>query len=219
MCDENLWKYIKNNLNNKYELIHINIPLKSSLDEMCDFLLKNLKDEKINLLGFSLGAYIASYFAVKYPKKISNLMLLGNSACDLPLFEIEKRKNIINHIKNFGLNTLARKKVQTLLAKKNQENDELILLIQNMYKDLGKEVFISQLNSTLIRRDLLKQMLLLKFPIMFVYSKKDILVNHIWMEDLKSKSKNILFYEFEGSSHMLPLEEPEEISLLIKKFF
>ena len=146
-------------------------------------------------------------------------MLLGNSACDLPEFEIQKRENIIKHINNFGFKGLAKKKVQSLLDKQNQDNEELILLIQEMYKDLGKEVFISQLSSTLRRKDLKDDLSTLDIPISFVYSKEDILVNIEWINELKSKNQKILFNEFLGSSHMLPLEKPKEVSKMIEEFF
>lgn len=219
MCDKNLWKFIKPYLENDYEFIHLDIPLKNSIDEICEEIILKMKDSKVNLLGFSLGAYLASYISVKYPSRISRLMLIGNSASSLPLFEIQKRKNIIEQLNTFGFKTLSKKQIQVLLSKKNQDNEELISLIKEMYERLGKNAFSKQLKATLEREDLLNELAISKIPMHFVYSKDDKLVNRTWMEKLEKRNKKIQFSKINSSSHMLPLEESSLISTLCKDFF
>lgn len=212
MCDERLWNKLLTYLNENYELIFLEIPKKETLNEICDYLFLKIKEKKINLLGFSLGAYIAAYFASKYPKKVSKLFLMSNTPCDLPKYEIEKRINIIDFINSYGIKGLSRKKVQSLLGEENQENDEIINLIQNMYITLGKEVFIQQLSSTLKREDLSKKLASLDIDITFFYALNDELISSEWIEEYIKISKNAKIETIKGSSHMLPLEKPFEVS-------
>ena len=76
MRDERIYGQLSYYLDD-YELIHLKIPLSEDFEEIVDILNNNIKEEKINLLGFSLGGYIASYFAIKYPSKIKKLFLLS----------------------------------------------------------------------------------------------------------------------------------------------
>ena len=64
MTDNRLWKRVLPLLDDKYEIVHISIPQSTDFDEINKILFEKFKnEEKINLLGFSLGGYIASYFA------------------------------------------------------------------------------------------------------------------------------------------------------------
>jgi len=68
-----------------YDLLgHGKTPLKKSRINMEDFtkqlfkLINELKLNKINLIGFSLGALIARHFASEYNDKLNSLILLGS---------------------------------------------------------------------------------------------------------------------------------------------
>ena len=56
-----------------------------SIDGMADdlaALLDSLKIDKANILGFSMGGFIAQEFALKYPKRVERLILLA-TACSI----------------------------------------------------------------------------------------------------------------------------------------
>ncbi|MCP4970729.1 MAG: alpha/beta hydrolase [Arcobacter sp.] len=218
MCNQTLWKKMYLYFDDNYELIHLEIPLKKNLDEIVSTLNREIKDDKINLLGFSLGGYIASLFAVKYPNKINKLFIVACSLCEFSNEEIIKRKNAIAFTKKFGFKGLSRKKIISLLEKENQNDNYLIELIQKMYIDLGEDVFLSQFFSTLNRPDLLNKLLCLNKRVTFLYSINDGLVNINWLNKLESLSSNYKFIKINGSSHMLPLEKPKELSTEIKNW-
>ncbi len=219
MCNENLWSRLEPFFDDNYELITLPIPLEDSFDTVIESLEKSIKEEKINLLGFSLGGYIASYFACKYPHRINKLFIIASSLCPLSEQEIKKREDTISFVSRHGFKGLSTKKVISLLDKQNEKNFELIELIQQMYVDLGKEVFLSQMSVTLKRDDLLYTINKLYFPITFLYGSKDRLVNHTWMETLAKVTTHIRQKRFDTTSHMLPLEKPTEVAKEIKNFF
>jgi len=218
MCDENIWSKFYTFFDENYELIHVPIPMKSNLDEIIKALDIYFEEEKINLLGFSLGGYIASYFACNYPHRIKKLFVVSSSLSILAKGEIQKRQKAISFINSHGFKGLGRKKIISLLEEKNQEDEGLIHLISQMYINLGKEVFINQMKSTLVRNDLLEKISSLNFPITFFYCKEDRLVNHEWLEVLSKRSKDISFVRKISSSHMVPLEKPFELSQALKEW-
>ena len=218
MCDKQLWSRLAPLLDDSYELIFLDIPLKTSFDEMVEELKLLLPLNPVLLLGFSLGGYVASYFAVKYPQRVAKLFILSSSCKPISQEEINKREHAIALVKSYGFKGLSYKKVQSLLETQNQENEELIGLIQQMYINLGEYAFKIQMQASLVRKDLLHELSKVPFPIWLCCSKNDALVDTFWLKALVKENPKIHLSLFESKSHMLPLEKPEETACTIKKW-
>ena len=173
-------------------------------------------EEKINLLGFSLGGYIASYFAITYPNRVNRLFTVAATPGNSTEAEIERRKEKFVAIEKNGFVGLSYEKAKSLLEKKNQNDVELIKIIQDMFMDLGKERFISQLTSTFYRKDLFEDLTNLDIPIWFFYSVNDRLLNQEAVKNLLLDNHNMNVISRDGTSHNIPLEEPELLSSYIK---
>jgi pimeloyl-ACP methyl ester carboxylesterase len=216
MTDERLWSRLIPFLENDYELINVPIPHSEDFDEIIDILFNSFKEEKINLLGFSLGGYIASYFAITYPNKVNRLFTVAATPGNTTEAEIQRRKQKFVAIEKEGFVGLTYEKAKSLLEIKNQNDVELIKLIQDMFLDLGKESFISQLTSTFYRRDLFEDLTNLDIPIWFFYSINDRLLNKEAIKNLLLDTHNMNIISRDGTSHNIPLEEPELLSINIR---
>ena len=218
MTDERLWSRIKPFLQNEYELVHVPIPHTEDFDEIIDILFNLFKEEKVNLLGFSLGGYIASYFAITYPNRVNRLFMVAATPGASNEAEIERRKEKFAIIEKEGFAGLSYEKAVSLVEEQNQNDSELIKIIQDMFMDLGKETFISQLTSTFYRKDLFEDLIIQDFPICFYYSVNDRLLNQIALDKLLNNKHNMKIISREGTSHNIPLEVPELLSIEIKKW-
>ena len=147
MCDERLWERLTPYLEDEYELEHLEIPLTSNFDEIIEIIDHKIKEEKINLFGFSFGAYISSYFTVKHPNRVQRLFLNAGTPSVMTPSEIEKRNNMLEMMNSFGFQGISSKKVASLLEDPNHNDENLINLIKNMYVDLGEEVYIAQIRT------------------------------------------------------------------------
>jgi pimeloyl-ACP methyl ester carboxylesterase len=218
MTDERLWSRIKPFLQDEYELVHTAIPHTQDFDEIIDILFNLFEEEKVNLLGFSLGGYIASYFAIIYPNRVNRLFMVAATPGASNEAEIERRKEKFAIIEKEGFVGLSYEKAISLLEKQNQNDTELIKIIQDMFMDLGKETFISQLTSTFYRKDLFEDLIIQDFPICFYYSINDRLLNQSSIKRLLETKHNINLISRVGTSHNIPLEVPELLSDEIKKW-
>ena len=219
MTDERLWSRIKPLLENDYELIHIPIPHTEDFDEIIDILDKqfsNDSEEKVNLLGFSLGGYIASYYAITYPNRLNRLLMVAATPGSSSEAEIERRKEKFTVIEKEGFKGLSYDKAKSLVEKKNKEDSELIKIIQDMFIDLGKERFITQLTSTFYRKDLFADLVNLDLPIWFYYSEDDRLLSPNALDRLLNNEHNMKLISRVGTSHNIPLEVPDLLSDVIK---
>jgi pimeloyl-ACP methyl ester carboxylesterase len=218
MTDERLWKRLIPFLEKDYDLVHISIPLSSDFDEIVDILFNKIKDEKINLLGFSLGGYIASYFAVTYPQRVKRLFLVASTPGSSTEAEVERRKKKFSVIEKDGFEGLSYEKAKSLLEEKNQSDEELIQIIRDMYVDLGEKTFVSQLTSTFYRKDLFEDLKIIDIPFWFYYSTEDRLLNKRLIEKIIEVKYNINLISRVGTSHNIPLEFPKELSIEIKNW-
>lgn len=218
MCNERLWSRLFPCFDEQYELVHIPIPMEDNFNAMADALLPYFKEETINLFGFSLGGYLASFFTIKYPHRVSRLFLAGSSPRSFPSDEIRKKEEGLNDILNNGFRALSHARIMSLLDKENYHNQALIEIIQTMYMELGVDVLTKQIDATVKRENLLIDIARLSLPITFCYSKEDTIVNQLWLQIVAKQSQFAQFIAFEGGSHMLPLEKPLELSLEIKKW-
>ena len=216
MTDERLWSRIIPLLKDEYELIHVPIPHTGDFDEIIDILFNLFTEDKVNLLGFSLGGYNASYFAITYPNRVNKLFMLAATPGSSSEAEIERRKQKFTVIEQEGFLGLSYEKAKSLVEEKNQNDEELIKIIQDMFMDLGKETFITQLTSTFHRKDLFIDLLNLDIPIWFHYSIDDRLLSTRALKKLNLVEHNMKLIPRVGTSHNIPLEEPELLSNILR---
>lgn len=217
MTDERLWKKVIPLLENDYEIVHVPIPRSEDFDEIIDILFNEIKEEKINLLGFSLGGYIASYFAITYPNRVKRVFMVAATPGATNEAEIERRKEKFAIIEKEGFG-LSYEKALSLVEETNKNDEDLIQTIIDMFNDLGKNCFISQLTSTFYRKDLFEDLIHQDFPIWIFYSENDRLLNKEALKRLITTTHNIKMIKREGSSHNIPLEAPFDFASNVKNW-
>jgi pimeloyl-ACP methyl ester carboxylesterase len=100
------WEILANSLKDDFQILRFDlrghgdselenddITLDTYVDDLFD-LLGELKIDKVNLIGFSLGGAIALDFAVKYPRMVSSLVIMSSFAKTEDYL-----KNILNNLK------------------------------------------------------------------------------------------------------------------------
>lgn len=211
MCDARLWSTLwaaLAELDGGYEFIHLSIPVEKSIDNIVQVLAEILPKEKINLVGFSQGGYLASAFACQYPERIASLINLSNAPNKLPDEEVITRKKIICLVEAQGYSGITLARIKTFLDVSNHSNTLIIECIKAMDSDFGGNVLLQQLNSTTLRKNLLPQLFRLNIPMLFCFGDSDLLVNKAIIEQLAKTNACIKQQRFDHCGHMLPLEQP-----------
>lgn len=206
MTDIRLWKRLTPLLNDTYDIVHTPIPHSTNFDEIVHILDKHFDNEQINLLGFSLGGYISSYFSCKFPNRVKRLFTVSATPGTTSKEEIARRELKIEAFKNsddFGIDI---KKALSLVEEANQNDEDLLKTIVEMFNDLGRETFITQLYSTFNRVDLFEELKKLNIPIYMFYSNNDRLLDQISLKRIEKEEHNIKMLKREGTSHNIPLE-------------
>jgi len=216
MCTHAMWQYLDASLKKDYDVCHLQIPNDCSLDVIASRICDLFEEPQVNLIGFSLGGYLACLIACRFPDRIKSLMVIANSPCALSQAELDQRGISESMLNRFGYKGMARVKAASLLRDKEEPHIDLML---KMDHELGVDTLKSQLANTSLRQDLMSDLMVLPCPISFIYSLEDRLINLDWMKTLAHKQKsNITFFPVQGDSHMLPFEEVEPLLIQIKGF-
>ncbi|AOW76742.1 hypothetical protein A3Q34_07690 [Colwellia sp. PAMC 20917] len=219
MCDQRLWQACITYLPENVELIHIAIPVENSIDKIVTALEQKLPVGKINLAGFSLGGYIASAFALKYPNKINKLLLISNMSYLLPPAQLKERIRTIAYVKLHGYSGITSKRITALLHPSKHNNQDIINCIRAMDIELGKDTLIHQLTVTTQRENLLVKLPTLAIPIQFLIGDNDSLVTLTRITTILTQSPLISLITLADTGHMLPLEQPEKCAGNMIRFF
>lgn len=221
MCNQRLWHKLlpcakadsnsqKQQRDNNIEFIHIPIPANKNVKQLSIWLNEFFQEEKVYILGFSLGGYLASYFAVNYPHRIKGLFIVGNSPCPLTTQEMLQRQQLLSFIQTGKYKGISTKRAKQLLNSETYQQQD-ILTIKQMDAELGIDELISQMTYTSERDDLLQGMSVLNIPMTFYYSEEDVLVNTSWLKRLSNNNRSCTLIPTTGNGHMLPLEKPQEL--------
>jgi pimeloyl-ACP methyl ester carboxylesterase len=217
MCNEKLWTELRPYLDSSLELVYLDIPRGKNFDELADYYNNTFGSEKVSLIGFSLGGYIATYFSMLFPERVEKLFVISNSPTSLSLDEMNQRVDTLKLVEIYAYKGLSRKKAADLLDPKKQ-TDRLIDLILGMGRDLGEDEFMSQYQYTSERVDLSPAISRFLFHTHFYYSDDDQRVSSQWFNELKVLGPQLSVINTSGSGHMLPLEKPQELANYINSW-
>jgi pimeloyl-ACP methyl ester carboxylesterase len=222
MCNERLWSailpLIKQTVGNQFEFIHVKIPRNKCFSELSLFLNDFFQDDKVILIGFSLGGYIATHFATTFPDRVAKAFIVSNSPCALYGVEEKQRQDIIEFVERYGYKGMSKARAVQLLDRQrwnDSQLEQLTNLIISMDDELGPVEFKSQMLNTSSRDDFFEQLANSQTTFTFYYSEHDELVNSRWLEKLQQLASNCVTICAKGSSHMLPLERAEECARYI----
>lgn len=207
MCDARLWQRLLPQLPG-VQWRHLPIPHDHSLDGLVVSLLDQLPVEPVNLLGFSLGGYLAALLTCRAPQRVARLMVCANSPRALPTEEIGQRQQLLNWVQKHGYQGLGDRKVAQMVSAENLADAGIGALMKAMDASLGEAALVQQLRTTTERQDLQAPLAGLAQPVHLVYGDQDRLVSRPWVEALAGMRPDFVIREVPGTGHMLPLEAP-----------
>jgi len=226
-CDEQLWQQVFELLPNHFTPHAIVLPHGETPLEIVHALHQQLiqyQPTSLNLVGFSLGGYLASLYATTYPEHLHKLFILANAPRSLPNHELTLRVQTLSYVNTYGYKGMPKKRIEQLLADSNKNNTNIVNTISAMDKRGGQKMLEQQLTTTSKREDLISQLITLPFDIKFVIGEEDNLVNIEQLtQELTVNSKevscDISVDLIKDCGHMSPLESPQAVAKHLITFF
>ncbi|MFS7189023.1 alpha/beta fold hydrolase [Serratia proteamaculans] len=210
MTDETLWRDMAPQLATLGNIFYGDLTQGENLREIAIHNLATTPDRYV-LVGFSLGGYIARWMASLAPESIAALVLIATS--NQPDSDVQKavKARTAQAVNLASFAGLSASTVRTSLHAENKNNKLLIEHIRNMSLRLGPDMFVRQLG---LQREGIPTPEL-DCPVLIVASASDELRTLTEAEDLQSQFPGSTLKIISGAGHMLPLEQPYELTKLI----
>ena len=217
LCDERVWMPAWRQLaiqDRRY------VPLQwaNTLDEMLSITQHTIAQQKVHLVGFSMGGYIASLAAIKWPQYIASLTLISFASQGLNDNEINQRKATISAIKSRRYQAMSDSRLSFFLSKPSSSDIKQTLrnqaaqTIREMEADLGSSVLKCHIESTTPRPSITKDLSRLTCPINVITGDDDPIIASAALKDMKTHITHAHFVNIAEAGHMLPLENSREIA-------
>lgn len=184
-----------------------------SVDEYAEDVIAFMKALKIRaavLVGISMGSAIALTIALKYPKKVLGLGLLGSGAklrVAPPVLEWAANPNTFESaVDMVNENCFSEGAPQSLLA-----------LSKKQMMEIRPSVFHGDLLAC-NEFDVVGQLEKVDLPALIICGAEDKMTPVKFSELLKSRIANSQLHVIEHAGHMVMLEQPDRIAELLKEF-
>ncbi|QJR81302.1 alpha/beta hydrolase [Alteromonas pelagimontana] len=219
LCDERVWLPVWRQLaivQRRY------VPLQwaGTLEEMLALTGDRVLDgEKVHLIGFSMGGFIATQWACSNVEKVASLTLVAYNPKGLDEQELVRRRQLITMLKKGQFKPESPVYVNRFVHPEHQKNPDVTGVIQEMGKDLGRNTLLAQTAATTPRADLTSAIAKAPFPVNIIAAQDDEIVAFGDVQKVAASLPGATFFPIDRAGHMALLEKPSEIAAMLKEMY
>lgn len=178
-------------------------------------ILKKEKIEKVHLVGVSMGALLAQYFAWKYPKQVLSVTALGGYDIHEDNKEVQKAQRSVN----IGLIFRAVFSMKSFRQKVSEMTcctPKGKALFYYSTKEFTRGSFSTMQGLTVVTQK--REVPPVKYPILVLTGEHDIPLAHKMALRWHEKLKGSKYVEIKGAGHCAQLDKPLLFNDLLSKF-
>ena len=225
LCDERLWVPMLQTsagqqLQTTFEMRHANIWQAQNHSLMLDAIAKT---DAEHLVGFSLGGYLLLThllsLTTEKASQIKSLVLIAASAGALTAKEQKIRQQTLSWLQHHQYQGMSQKRLSEFVHPSKLNDPAVTKLILQMDKELGHPVLLNQLSQTSHRRSLLDKLHHIQCPVLIIGAAEDQKVPLAALDQMAKSLPDARLALLPHCGHMLPLEQPEQLALLLSAFY
>lgn len=174
-----------------------------------------LSGEKVHLVGYSMGGYIATLVAARNMSNIASMTLISFDPAGLSDSEISQRKMLVKTLKNGHFKPDNEAYLARFIHPSRLQDNEVAGVVKSMAQDLGKSTLLAHTLATTPRDNTYKLLERISAPITLVGGVDDKIANIESLRLAATKLSNVTLCELENTGHMLPLEQTSLLASVI----
>jgi pimeloyl-ACP methyl ester carboxylesterase len=174
-----------------------------------------IQDEKVHLVGYSMGGYIAALWASQNMEHVASITLIGYDAKGLSTEEIARRKQMVTMLSNGDFKPENSAYFARFVHPTHQENADVMGVVQSMAEDLGKNTLLAHTQATTPREDFVKALVKSKVPVNIIAATDDEIVPFASLQTMADSIPSANIYKVENAGHMMLMEQPEKLATLL----
>jgi pimeloyl-ACP methyl ester carboxylesterase len=209
--DERVWQPVRDALapvaDVRVAYVSAGLDMPSTSAKAWDLLADVPLSRPLVLAGFSMGGYVAIDMVSCPQRPVQALALLSTSARpEAPEGRLQREKTIAAMQANFP------KVVEGLLQwNTHQASPTLLSMMRQMMLDVGAEVAVRQMRVIMSRADHRAALAQLQMPVRVLCGQHDRVTPPELAQELATLIPAAQLHLIEGSGHMLPLEQAEQV--------
>lgn len=212
MLDSDLWRDMEAALapvEPLEPLVFGDLSMDETVDAMARRVLANAP-EQFDLLGFSMGSFVAREVARMAPKRVRRLILVASALHPDSEEQVRQKESAIKQMADVPFTGLSRGTIGLSLHESLAHDDALIERIRAMNVRLGKDVFARQ--ARLLRVTDENRLAEITCPTLVIGAADDRLRPVAESRMLAAGIPGASLQVMEGVGHMIPLEAPEDLA-------
>jgi|SRR5690554_1190783 len=185
-------------------------------------LIDELKEEKVHLVGVSMGGMIAQEFAIQYPSRLRSLTLIATHPGGVHVFP--KPMGLYYFSKAFRGSPSSRLKAMRAMLYPKEYVDEVgkEALAERMRQMMGSPAPMETVRAhflAILRHRTVHRLHQISAPTLIIRPIKDILVNPAASLTLHRKIRGSKLLEIPGSGHGLLFQSADEVNAALRAHF
>lgn len=180
-----------------------------TLDDYIKWLKQIINNErnKVILIGHSNGGRIALNFTIKYPQKVSNLILMNSAGIYHNELYIQMKRLFFATLAKVGKGITKSQTLRNLLYKFTREND---------YKNASSHMGKTMIN--FIKSDIVLDLNKVSVPTLIIWGENDSVLPLKDGKKMHELIKNSILEIIKGARHSPQFTHPKEVAELIQQF-
>ncbi len=202
-CDERIFHFLRQSLTVENSAF---VPLQWATDSaqmsmLCEDRLHYFTD-KVHLVGFALGGYVAAQTAILHPARVASLTLINASVGKVTQAEMAFRKQKVANLTSGN---------SAKILATDELSSDIPQWLSQMEQDIGLATLAGQYGATKSRKNLLPQLAKQRFPVYSINGQQDPLQaeRREQFASLGSAANSTLIKQ--GGAY-LPLEQPQSLA-------
>lgn len=215
LCDERVWLPVWKTLSIP-QCRYVPLQWATSLNDMLSLTDDRLLDgEKVHVIGFSMGGYIAARWATENPDQVASLTLIGYSPYGLSKDEISRRQQLIAMLKEGQFHPQKPAYLSRFIHPSHMQSEHVAGVVTEMGRDLGAATLIAHTQATTPRESLVPLLNRAPFPVHIIGASEDMVVPQDTLHKAHKAISGSTLTVISDTGHMCLLERPEEVARLL----
>ncbi|WP_088329501.1 alpha/beta hydrolase [Lacimicrobium sp. SS2-24] len=168
--------------------------------------------DSVHLVGFSMGGFIASRFALAHPEQVRSLTLMGYCSAGLSDAEQQQRQQYLRVLEKGQGGVMSSKRLAQMVNMQGSHAAEAMQSVQEMEKDLGPSVLKYHLQCTSHRQDLTTPLADSGLQIHLIGGDADQIAPTSQLQKMHKQIPQSRYTSLPDCGHMLALENPQGLA-------
>lgn len=214
LCDATLWRPVIDGLSDLVAPMVADLTLDDSMKAMAARTLE-AAPERFNLVGLSMGGYVAFEIIRQAPERVERIALMATSALsDSPEASANRRAGMkqIGEGRFIGVAGGLLPK----LVHPDHIDGPIGATVQAMSERVGQEAYLRQQEAIIGRSDSRATLHTITCPTVMIVGEEDVLTPVEQAQIIHQGIKGSRLYELNECGHLPPLEQPEAVTAILK---